>query len=46
MVFTWGIVAFLLNALDSALAIIKVSAHQHWWLAGGYDMEIERFRGY
>ena len=22
-------------------AIIKVLGHQHWWLAGGYDLEIE-----
>ena len=21
-------------------AIIKMSGHQHWWLAGGYDLEI------
>ena len=20
--------------------IIKVSGHQHWWLAGGYDLEV------
>ena len=28
-----------------ARAIIKVSGYQHWWLAGGYDLEIEIFRG-
>ena len=25
--------------------IIKVSGHQHQWLAGGYDLEIGHFRG-
>ena len=24
-------------------AIIKVSGHWHWWLAGGYDLEIGHF---
>ena len=24
-------------------AIIKVKGHQHQWLAGGYDLEIEQF---
>ena len=23
-----------------AQAMIKVSVHQYWWLAGGYDLEI------
>ena len=23
--------------------IIKVSGHQYWWLAGGYDLEIGHF---
>ena len=27
-----------------AQAMIKVSGHQHWWLAGGYDLEIEHFK--
>ena len=22
----------------------KVSGHQHWWLAGGYDLEMNIFR--
>ena len=26
--------------LGYALAIIKVSGHQHRWLAGGYDLKI------
>ena len=26
-----------------ARAIIKVSSHQHWWLAGAYDLEIGHF---
>ena len=26
-----------------AWAIIEVSGHQHWWLAGGYDLEIRHF---
>ena len=26
-----------------ARAIIKVSGHQHRWLAGGYDLEIRHF---
>ena len=25
--------------------IIKMSSHQYWWLAGGYDLEIGHFRG-
>ena len=24
-------------------AIIKVLGHQHWWLAGGYDLETYHF---
>ena len=31
--------------LAGALTIIKVLGHQHWWLAGGYDLEIGYFRG-
>ena len=27
-----------------ARAIIKVSGHQYWWLAGGYDLEKAHFR--
>ena len=27
-------------SLAGARVIIKVSGHQHWWLAGGYDPEI------
>ena len=30
-------------SLAGARAIIKVSVHQYRWLAGGYDLEIERF---
>ena len=26
-----------------AWVIIKVSGHQYWWLAGGYDLEIGHF---
>ena len=26
-----------------ARVIIKVKGHQHWWLAGGYDLEIGQF---
>ena len=26
--------------LMSTRALIKVSGHQYWWLAGGYDLEI------
>ena len=26
-----------------ARAIIKVKGHHHWWLAGGYDLEIDHF---
>ena len=29
--------------LAGAWAIIKVSGHQYWWLAGGYDLEIGHF---
>ena len=28
---------------QGAWAIIKVMGHQHWWLAGGYELEIEHF---
>ena len=31
--------------LAGAQAIIKVSGHQHRWLAGGYDLDIGHFRG-
>ena len=24
--------------------IIKVSSHQYWWLAGGYDLGLDIFR--
>ena len=27
-------------SLAGARVIIKVLGHQHWWLAGGYDLEI------
>ena len=27
-------------SLADARAIIEVSGQQHWWLAGGYDLEI------
>ena len=30
-------------SLTGARAIIKVSGHQYWWLAGGYDLEIGHF---
>ena len=33
----------LLPLLHPARAMIKVSGHQYWWLAGGYDLEIEHF---
>ena len=29
-----------------AQAIIKVSGHQHWRLAGGYDLEIAHFKSW
>ena len=32
-------------SLAGIRAIIKMSSHQHRWLAGGYDLEIGRFRG-
>ena len=32
-------------SLAGARVIIKVSGHQHRWLAGGYDLEIGHFRG-
>ena len=34
-----------IQVITSAQAIIKVSGHQHRWLAGGYDQEIGHFRG-
>ena len=30
-------------SLTGAQVIIKVSGHQHWWLAGGYDLDIGHF---
>ena len=33
----------LLKMSSGARAIIKASGHQHWWLAGGYDLEIGHF---
>ena len=30
-------------SLAGARAMIKVSGHQYWWLAGGYDMETGHF---
>ena len=33
----------LIITLAGAQAIIKVSGHQHQWLAGGYDPEIGHF---
>ena len=29
--------------LAGARAIIKVLGHQYWWLAGGYDLDIQHF---
>ena len=34
----------LLGSLAGAQAVIKVSGHQHRWLAGGYDLEIGHFQ--
>ena len=33
------------HLLTKARVIIKVTGHQHQWLAGGYDLEIGIFRG-
>ena len=30
-------------SLAGTRATIKVSGHQYWWLAGGYDLEIGHF---
>ena len=30
-------------SLAGSWAMIKVSGHQYWWLAGGYDLEIGLF---
>ena len=30
-------------SLAGAWVIIKVSGHQHWWLAGGWDLEVGLF---
>ena len=30
-------------SLTGARVKIKVSGHQHWWLAGGYDLDIGHF---
>ena len=32
-------------SLAGAHVAIKVLGHQHWWLAGGYDLEVGLFRG-
>ena len=32
-----------MNSVHCAWVIIKVSGHQHWWLAGGYDLQIGHF---
>ena len=34
----------LIITLAGTWVIIKVSGHQHRWLAGGYDLEIGHFR--
>ena len=31
-------------SLAGTRAIISVSGHQYWWLAGGYDLEIGHFQ--
>ena len=31
-------------SLADARVIIKVSVHQYWWLAGGYDLQIGHLR--
>ena len=31
--------------LAGARAVIKVSSHQHWLLAGGYDLDVDIFTG-
>ena len=31
------------SSLAGGWVIIKVSSHQYWWLAGGYDLEIGHF---
>ena len=35
--------ATLISTQAPARVIIKVNCHQHWWLAGGYDLEIGHF---
>ena len=30
-------------SLTGTRVIMKVLGHQHWWLAGGYDLEIGHF---
>ena len=30
-------------SIADARVIIKVLGYQHWWLAGGYDLEIGHF---
>ena len=30
-------------SLAGAQAILNMSGHQHWWLTGGYDLEIGHF---
>ena len=34
---------YAIHYLADTQVIIKVSGHQHWWLAGGYDLEICHF---
>ena len=33
----------LLTAGTGAWVIVKMSGHQYWWLAGGYDLEVGHF---
>ena len=43
-----GLDALIINlypSLTDSRAIIKVKDNQHWWLAGGYALEIGHFRG-
>ena len=31
------------NTTSFAKEVIKVKGHRHWWLPGGYDLEMEHF---
>ena len=33
------------DTLIMTRVVMEMKGHQHWWLAGGYDLEMDIFRG-